>query len=177
MPPLLGMIASNSPAVSEVTVWFTESELVTVIVAPGLTLVGTWYAKFLMVIFTAVAAVEELLAEGIDVPDGVAALVVLVLGEALTDDVAVLVDWPLLPQAPRRKTLQVAAIAPAVSRAVIAVRPIIGGEFCREGFVTIGRSDWGHAGLADRPVCLGRASPVGGRPPKVRRGRKYFLVR
>lgn len=168
VPPLLGMTASNCPAVSEVTVWSTESELVTVIVAPGVTLTGTVYLKFLMVIFAVAAGagaaveelfVDELLVEGVDVPDPVVVgLVVLVLEEALTDGEdaldAVLVDWPPLPQAPRRNTLQVAAIAPAVRRAFIAVRPINGWKFCRQEFVAIGRTDACIAGLADRPpVC------------------------
>lgn len=127
LPPPLGTTALNSPPLSEVTVWSTLSELVTVIFAPGSTLVGTWYLKFLMVIF-ATAAVEELLAEGSDVPDGVVEPVVLELEEALTDGVevpdAVLVDWPPLPQAPSKKTPQVAATAPAVSRTFITVLPI-----------------------------------------------------
>lgn len=80
VPPLPGMTASNCPAVSEVTVWPTASELVIVIFAPGLTLTGTVYVKFLMVIFAAAAGVaafrellvEELLVGGFDVPDGVA---------------------------------------------------------------------------------------------------------
>jgi len=137
VPPLLGMTASNRPAVSEVTVWSTPSLLVTVIFAPGLTLVGTMYLKSLMLIFAAAAGVaagagEELLAEGLDVPEGVVALAVLelvVLEDALTGGVEVLcpvVDWPPLPQAPRKKTLQVAAIAPAVRRVVIGVRPVSG---------------------------------------------------
>ncbi len=174
VPPLPAMTASNSPAVSEVRVWPTASELVTVIVAPGVTLTGTVYLKFLMVIFAAAAGagaaveellVEELLLEGFDVPDPVAGLVALaagVLEEALTGGVEdglgpVLVDCPPLLQAPRRKILQVAASAPAVRRAVIAVRPISGWRFLSRGVRHRPPHRWGPC-RTPRPACV----PLGG---------------
>lgn len=130
LPPPPSIEASKSPASSEVTVCVGPSMSVMVIFAPGLTLMGTWYAKSLMVILASAAGLagadDDPLADGVDVPEGVA-LAALVVDEAAVAGVdapcPVLVGWLPLLQAPRRMTLQVAASAPVTSRAVMGVRP------------------------------------------------------